>query len=94
MKQKKTKQKSNKHLRLFNKYSKTSKTNTKKDNLTGTQIKKLMKIEFKLTYNAHIMNSFKAIWFTKIGSKQVITKDTFVNKLFRGPDGFFRDITL
>ena len=88
---KKTKQKSNKHLRLFNKYSKTSK---KKDNLTGTQIKKLMKNEFKLSYNKHIFNSFMAIWMTKVDGKQVITKDTFVNKLFKGPDGFFRDIYL
>tara|TARA_B110001469_G_C9611167_1_gene304054 strand:- start:443 stop:724 length:282 start_codon:yes stop_codon:yes gene_type:complete len=88
---KKTKQKSNKHLRLFNKYSKTSK---KKDNLTGTQIKKLMKNEFKLVYSTHVFNSFISIWSSNVNGKQVITKDTFVNKLFRGPDGFFRDIYL
>jgi hypothetical protein len=90
----KTKQKSNKHLRLFNKYSKINKISQKKDHLTETQIKKLMKVEFKLVYNAHVFNSFMAIWSTKIDGKQVITKNTFINKLFRGPDGFFRDITL
>ena len=84
----KTKLKSTKHLRLFNKYCQ------KKDNLTKQQIKKLMKVEFKLTYNAHVFNAFMNIWSTKVAGKQVITKDTFVNQLFRGPDGFFRDITL
>jgi hypothetical protein len=87
----KTKNKINKHLRLFNKYCKTSQ---KKDYLTLQQIKRLMKIEFKLSYNKHIISSFMAIWSTKINNKQVITKSTFVNKLFKKPDGFFRDITL
>ncbi len=87
----KTKNKTNKHLRLFNKYCKTSQ---KKDYLTLQQIKKLMKIEFKLSYNKNIMNSFMAIWSTKINNKQVITKNMFVNKLFKKPDGFFRDINL
>ena len=87
----KTKNKTNKHLRLFNKYCKTSQ---KKDYLTLQQIKKLMKIEFKLSYNKNIMNSFMAIWSTNINNKQVITKSTFVNKLFKKPDGFFRDINL
>lgn len=85
----KTTNKTNKHIRLFNKFSKSN-----KNHLTEQQIKKLMKLEFKLSYNAHIMNSFKAIWFTKVDGKQVITKDTFVNKLFKGRDGFFRDIHL
>ena len=87
MNTKKTKQKSTKHLRLFRKY-------TKQDYLTYTQIKKLMKQEFKLVYNKHIMTSFMAIWSTRINKKQVITKSTFVNKLFKKPDGFFRDISL
>jgi len=52
-----------------------------------------MKVEFKLTYNAHIFNAFMNIWSTTIDNKKVITKATFM-KLFRGPDGFFRDITL
>ena len=84
-----TKKKSNRYLRLFNKYI----TSQKKEHLTKQQIKKLMKVEFKLTYNAHIFNAFMNIWSTKVASKQVITKDTFI-KLFKGPDGFFRDIQL
>lgn len=87
MNKKKTKQKSNKYNRLFRKY-------TTNDYLTLSQIKKLMKKEFKLVYNKHIMTSFMAIWSTNINKKQVITKSTFVNKLFAKPDGFFRDITL
>lgn len=77
---------SNKYIRLFNKYSKT-------EHLTEKQIKKLMKTEFKLVYNKNIMNSFMAIWSSNVDGKQVITQSTFV-KLFKGPDGFFRDITL
>ena len=87
MNKKKTKQKSNKYNRLFRKY-------TTNDYLTLSQIKKLMKKEFKIVYNKHIMASFMAIWSTNINKKQVITKSTFVNKLFAKPDGFFRDITL
>jgi len=83
----KTKKKSNKHLRLFKKYCQ------RKDHLTLQQIKKLMKIEFKLTYNAHVFNAFMNIWQTKVNGKRVITKSTFV-KLFKKPDGFFRDIQL
>jgi hypothetical protein len=84
---KKTKNKSsNKYLRLFSKY-------TKAEHLTEKQIKKLMKTEFKLVYNKNIMSSFMAIWSTNIDGKKVIAKSTFV-KLFKGPDGFFRDITL
>jgi len=85
---KKTKQKNTKHLRLFHKYG------HKKEYLTKQQIKKLMKVEFNLVYNAHIFNAFMNIWQTKVASKQVITKDTFIHKLFNKPDGFLRDITL
>ena len=85
-----TQKKQSKPLRLFRKY-------TQKQYLTESQMKRLMKQEFKLVYNKHIMTSFMAIWSSKmtIGNKekQVITKATFV-QLFKGPDGFFRDITL
>ena len=85
-----TQKKQSKPLRLFRKY-------TQKQYLSESQMKRLMKREFKLVYNKHIMTSFMAIWSSKmtIGTKekQVITKSTFV-KLFKGPDGFFRDITL
>ena len=83
----KTKKKSNRHLRLFNKYS----IDQKKEHLTKQQIKKLMRVEFKLVYSDHVFNAFMNIWSTKVNGKQVITKDTFI-KLFKGPDGFFRDI--
>jgi len=83
-----TSRKINKHIHLFHKYSK------KKNNLTLQQIKKLMKVEFKLIYNKHIMNSFIEIFGTTMHNKRVITKDTFVNKLFKKPDGFFRTIHL
>ena len=57
-----------------------------------------MKQEFKLVYNKHIMTSFMAIWSSKITvgtkEKRIITKSTFVDKLFKKPDGFFRDISL
>ena len=81
----KTKNKSTKHMRLFHKYSQ------KKEHLSKQQIKKLMRVEFKLVYSDHVFNAFMHIWSTKVASKQVITKDTFI-KLFKGPDGFFRDI--
>jgi hypothetical protein len=84
----KNKNKDNKQLRLFRKYSQ------KKEHLTIQQIKKLMRVEFKLVYTKHIMGSFMAIWSTNIRGKQVITKDTFMNKLFKQPDGFFRNIVL
>jgi len=83
-----TKRKSTSVLRLFNKYSQ------KEEHLTKQQIKKLMKVEFKLTYNTHIINAFMNIWHTKVNNKQVITRDTFITKLFKKPDGFFRDIQL
>ena len=86
-----TQKKQSKPLRLFRKY-------TQKQYLSESQMKRLMKQEFKLVYNKHIMTSFMAIWSSKmtIGTKekQVITKSTFVNQLFKGPDGFFRHITL
>tara|TARA_B100000212_G_C26937937_1_gene348963 strand:- start:35 stop:295 length:261 start_codon:yes stop_codon:yes gene_type:complete len=81
---KKTK-KNNKYTKLFNKYTTTT-------YLTLTQIKRLMKKEFKLTYNKNIMISFLSIWGTTVNNKRVITKKTFVTKLFKRPDGFFRDL--
>ena len=86
-----TKRKNKKHLRLFHKYIKR---NQKKEYLTKQQIKRLMKVEFKLTYNSHVFNAFMNTWSTTIDNKKVITKNTFINKLFKGPDGFFRDIKL
>ena len=88
----KTRKKSTTYIRLFNKY--TTNNRSHKNHATKQQIKKLMSMEFNIRYNTHIMNSFMAIWSTTIQGRQVITRDTFVNKLFKKPDGFFRDIHL
>jgi hypothetical protein len=88
MNRKKTTNKKNKYLRIFNKYG------HKKDHLTKQQITLLIKKEFKVVYSTHVFNSFIAIWSSNVNGKQVITKSTFLNKLFKKPDGFFRDITL
>jgi hypothetical protein len=87
----KTKRKSsrrlNKKIVIFCKYSKT------KEYLTKTEITKLMKNEFKLNYNNHIISGLMNIWGTKVNNKLVIEKSTFP-KLFKKPEGFFRDIYL
>ena len=88
MNSKKTTNKKNKYLRIFNKYG------HKKDHVTIKQIKLLIKKEFKVVYSSHVFNSFIAIWSSKVNGKQVITKSTFLNKLFKKPNGFFRDIHL
>jgi len=88
MNRKKTTNKKNKYLRIFNKYG------HKKDHLTKQQIKLLIKKEFKVVYSTHVFNSFISIWSSNVNGKQVITKSTFLNKLFKKPDGFFRDIHL
>ena len=60
---------------------------------TKTEITKLMKNEFKLNYNNHIISGLMNIWGTKVNNKLVIEKSTFP-KLFKKPEGFFRDIHL
>ena len=86
-----TQKKQSKPLRLFRKY-------TQKQYLTESQIKKLMKREFKLSYNQNVINSLMAIWGKPVPSgksvARVITKSTFVNQLFKQPEGFFRHISL
>lgn len=92
-----TQKKQSKPLRLFRKY-------TQKQYLTESQIKKLMKREFKLSYNQNVINSLMAIWGKPMPSgkslasgktpTRVITKSTFVNQLFKQPEGFFRHISL
>ena len=88
MNSRKTINKKNKYLRIFNKYG------HKKEHVTKQQIKLLIKKEFKVVYSSHVFNSFIAIWSSNVNGKQVITKSTFLNKLFKKPDGFFRDIHL
>jgi hypothetical protein len=84
----KTIKKTNKYILLFNKYSR------KKKYLTPKEIKSLIKKEFKLVYSNHIFDSFIAIWSSIVNDRQVITKSTFINKLFKKPDGFFRFIQI
>jgi|TARA_B110000503_G_scaffold4416_1_gene5889 hypothetical protein len=74
----------NKKIIIFCKYSKT------KEYLTKTEITKLMKNEFKLNYNNHIIDGLMNIWGKKVSHKLVIDKSTF-QKLFKKPFGFFRD---
>jgi len=88
MNRKNTTNKKNKYLRIFNKYG------HKKEHITKQQIKLLIKKEFKVVYSTHVFNSFIAIWSSNVNGKQVITKSTFLNKLFKKPNGFFRDIHL
>ena len=71
----------NKKIIIFCKYSKT------KEYLTKTEITKLMKNEFKLNYNNHILSGLMNIWGTKVTDKLVIKKSTFP-KLFKKPKGF------
>ena len=52
-----------------------------------------MKNEFKLNYNNHIISGLMNIWGTKVNNKLVIKKSTFP-KLFKKPEGFFRDIKI
>ena len=85
----KTEKKSNKSIKLFNKYDKN------KDNfLSQKEIIMLIKKEFKLNYDKHIIFSFMHIWGTRKNNKLYISKNTFTKKLFKKPDGFFRDIKL
>jgi len=88
MKSKKKNKKKNKNLSIFNKKG------HKKKQLNKQQIKLLIKKEFKVVYSTHVFNSFISIWSSNVNGKQVITKSTFLNKLFKKPDGFFRDIPL
>ena len=82
-----SRRRSNKKDKLFFKYSKN------KNHLTKKEIISLMKKEFKLNYNNHVIGGLMNIWGTKINNELVITKSTFI-KLFRKPDGFFRSIYL
>ena len=79
----KKKRKNNKKYSLFMKYS------NDKENLKKKEIISLMKNEFHLVYNENILNSMINIW----GVKDKIPYISFL-KMFRGNDGFFRDIII
>ena len=84
---KKTKKKVSKYIRIFNKYSRG------KEYLTKSNMIRLLKYEFHLNYNNHIMSSCMEIWGTEMNNKKVIMKSTFP-LLFKKPDGFLRQFNL
>ena len=79
--------KKSKKQKLFFKYSKNN------EYLIEKEIVLLMKKEFKLSYNKHIIKSLMNIWGTKINNKLAITFDSYL-KMFQKEDGFFRNIKL
>ena len=83
----KMKNKKNKYYRIFDKYSRN------KTHLTKKEIIKLMKKEFKLSYSSNVVISLMNIWGKRVNQSKVILKEEF-HKLFKKPDGFFRDILI
>tara|TARA_B100000700_G_scaffold280036_1_gene329538 strand:+ start:28 stop:285 length:258 start_codon:yes stop_codon:yes gene_type:complete len=79
--------KKSKKQKLFVKYSKNN------EYLIEKEIVSLMKKEFKLSYNKHIIKSLMNIWGIKINNKLVITFDSYL-KMFQKEDGFFRNIKI
>ena len=79
--------KKSKKQKLFFKYSKNN------EYLIEKEIVLLMKKEFKLSYNKHIIKSLMNIWGIKINNKLVITFESYL-KMFQKEDGFFRNIKL
>ena len=79
--------KKSKKQKLFFKYSKNN------EYLIEKEIVSLMRKEFKLSYNKHIIKSLMNIWGIKINNKLVITFDSYL-KMFQKPDGFFRNIKI
>ena len=81
------KNKKNKYYRIFDKYSRN------KTYLTKKEIIKLMKKDFKLSYSSNVVISLMNIWGKRVNQSKVILKEEF-HKLFKKPDGFFRDILI
>ena len=81
------KKKTDKKEKLFKKYSKN------KEFLTKSEIIKLMKNEFFLSYSKNVNTALMNIWGTKKKNKYVITMKNFKN-LFTAKEGFFRNIKI
>ena len=81
------KKKTDKKEKLFKKYSKN------KEFLTKSEIIKLMKNEFFLSYSKNVNTALMHIWGTKNKNKYVITMKDFKN-LFTAEEGFFRNIKI
>lgn len=83
----KTKRKTNKRNKLFYKYSKNN------EYLIRSEIVKLMRNEFFLSYSNNVITSLMNIWGTKNKNRYVITLKDF-KELFTAEEGFFRDIKI
>lgn len=83
----KTKRKTNKRNKLFYKYSKNN------EYLIRSEIVKLMRNEFFLSYSNNVITSLMNIWGTKNKNRYVITLKDF-KELFIAEEGFFRDIKI
>lgn len=83
----KTKRKTNKRNKLFHKYSKNN------EYLIRSEIVKLMRNEFFLSYSNNVITSLMNIWGTKNKNRYVITLKDF-KELFTAEEGFFRDIKI
>lgn len=81
------KKKTDKKRKLFKKYSKN------KEFLTKSEIIKLMKNEFFLSYSKSVNTALMNIWGTKNKNKYVITMKDFKN-LFTADEGFFKNIKI
>jgi len=82
---KKTNSKKYKLNKLYNKYCKNKKGLSEKD------IIKLIRTEYKDNHDKNVITSLMNIWGTKIKGNLFITKKTFTEKLYKEPDGFFRE---
>ena len=79
--------KKNQKFKLFFKYSKNNKY------LTEKEIVALLRKEFKLSYNKHIIISMMNMWGEKINQKYVINYQSYL-KMFKKPDGFLKNVML
>jgi len=74
--------------KLFYKYSRG------KEYLLKSEIVLLMEKEFHIKYNNHIIVSLMNIWGSKYKKNGLVIVNKTFHKLFRKPDGFFRDIKI
>ena len=84
----KTFKKKDKIKKVFLKYSKDMKF------LTKNEMKSLIKSEFKLKYNNHIINSLMNMWGKKNDKNKLVIEFHIFRSLFKNPNGFFRDINI
>tara|TARA_Y100000389_G_C17408224_1_gene489309 strand:+ start:1008 stop:1265 length:258 start_codon:yes stop_codon:yes gene_type:complete len=83
-----TLKKKDKIKKIFLKYSKNGTF------LTINEMKSLIKKEFKLKYNNHVINSLMNMWGKKNDKNKLVIELDIFRKLFKNPDGFFRNINI